>query len=363
MPGFYSSGHPAPGVFVDCTFMRPEGLLLLWSVCVLLSWGGAHLVRQHARRWGLLAMPEQRSSHVQVTPHGGGLGMVVTGSAVALVMAFWQPGMWLAGVTLLALLLALLGLADDRHPQSVRLRLGVQILLVSGLLGLWSGTVHPLPLGIWLAVLVGGVWWINLFNFMDGLDGFAASEALYMSLMVALISVWGHPERLQDPLWLMLGVLAALSAGFLLVNWPPARIFMGDVGSTWLAFWLLALALWSVSRGWVSALTWVLLAGWFVTDATWTLMTRLLTRQRWYSAHRSHAYQRLARHWKSHRRVTLALWGVNVLWLAPWAWASSRHVLAGGDGVYGLALLPLLGLAHALGAGQMEPTPAVDRKE
>ncbi len=334
--------------------MRAEGLCLLLLACLALSWGGAHLVCRHARQWGLLAIPDQRSSHQQITPHGGGLGMVVAGSGGALLLAFWQPGLWLAEVTLLAIALAALGLADDVRPQSVRLRLGVQLLLVSGLLWLWSGSVATCSLGVWCCLLLGSVWWINGFNFMDGLDGFAASEALFMSLVAALISVWGHPERLQDPLWLMLTVVAAVSAGFLLVNWPPARIFMGDVGSTWLAFWLLALALWSASRGWVSPVTWLLLGGWFVIDATCTLLTRLVTRQRWYAAHRSHAYQRLARRWGSHRLVTLALWGVNILWLAPWAWSASQHALAVQDAWYGLVLLPLVGLALVLGAGRAE---------
>ncbi len=335
--------------------MSAEALFLLLLSCLLLSWAGAHLVRWRARQWGLLAIPNQRSSHQQITPHGGGLGMVVTGSGVALVLAFRQPGLWLAEVTLLAIALAALGLADDVRPQSVRLRLGVQLLLVSGLLWLWSGgPAVPLPLGVWGCLLVGGVWWINGFNFMDGLDGFAASEALFMSLAAALISVWGHPERAQDPLWLMLMILAAVSAGFLVVNWPPARIFMGDVGSTWLAYWLLALALWSTTRGWVSPVSWLLLGGWFVIDATSTLLTRLVTRQRWYAAHRSHVYQRLARRWGSHRWVTVALWGVNVLWLAPWGWSASQHPRAAPDGLYGLALLPLVALALALGAGRAE---------
>ncbi len=339
--------------------MSAQGVLLLFLSCLVLSWVGAHLVRHQAHRWGLITLPNQRSSHQQMTPHGGGLGMVVVGSAVAMAMALQHPRLGLFGVMLMACVMAMLGLVDDLRPQSVRLRLGVQLLLVGGLLLLWSDVVHTLTLGAWFCLLVGGVWWINLFNFMDGLDGFAASEALFMSAVAALISLWGHPERLQDPWWLMLAVLAAVGAGFLIANWPPARIFMGDVGSTWLAYWLLALALWSVSRGWVSPVSWLLLAGWFVTDATTTLLTRMLTRQRWYSPHRSHAYQRLARHWGSHRLVTLALWGVNVLWLAPWAFTASRHPLVLPDGLYLLALLPLFVLVRALGAGRVERNRAI----
>lgn len=336
--------------------MKTGGLLLLLLSCLVLSWAGAHLVRLRARQWGLISIPDQRSSHQQITPHGGGLGMVVTGTVVGLAMALMQHSPWLAGVTLMAFILAVLGLADDVRPLTVRLRLGVQALLVTGLLLLWSCWVLPLSLVVGLSLLVSGVWWINLFNFMDGLDGFAASEALYISLAAAFISLWGHPERLQDPLWLLLALIAALSAGFLCVNWPPARIFMGDVGSTWLAYWLLALALWSVGRGWVSPVSWLLLGGCFITDASWTLWTRMITRQRWRTPHRSHAYQRLARRWGSHRPVALALWGLNLCWLAPWAWAASRHPLVLQDWLYLLALIPLMGLVWALGAGRVEAT-------
>lgn len=141
--------------------------------------------------------------------------------------------------------------------------------------------------------------------------------------------------------------------GFLLLNWPPAKIFMGDVGSTWLAFMIFALALLSVQAGWLSYATWLVLAAVFVTDATVTLLTRLLRGERWYEAHRNHAYQKFARRWGGHRPVSLRAVAVNMLWLAPLAGACT----AWPQWAFGWALLayaPLVVGAVALGAGRQE---------
>jgi Fuc2NAc and GlcNAc transferase len=144
-----------------------------------------------------------------------------------------------------------------------------------------------------------------------------------------------------------------LRAGSVELKWPPAKIFMGDVGSTWLAFMIFALALLSVQAGWLSYATWLVLAAVFVTDATVTLLTRLLRGERWYEAHRNHGYQKLARRWGGHRPVTLRAVAVNMLWLAPLAGACT----AWPQWAFGWALLayaPLVVGAVALGAGRQE---------
>jgi Fuc2NAc and GlcNAc transferase len=202
-------------------------------------------------------------------------------------------------------------------------------------------------------LLLAGVWWINLFNFMDGIDGIAGAQAVFMLLGGAVLSALANAEVISSPVWMLMLCVVAATVGFLLLNWPPAKIFMGDVGSTWLAFMVFALALLSVQVGWLSYATWLVLAAVFVTDATVTLLTRLLRGDRWYEAHRNHAYQKLARRWGGHRPVTLCAVAVNMLWPAPLAGACTAWPQWAFWWLL-LAYAPLVVGAVALGAGRRE---------
>jgi Fuc2NAc and GlcNAc transferase len=211
-------------------------------------------------------------------------------------------------------------------------------------------------LGGWVLsglLLLAGVWWINLFNFMDGIDGIAGAQAVFMLLGAAALAAWTNADVISSPVWMLMLCVAAATVGFLLLNWPPAKIFMGDVGSTWLAFMVFALALLSVQAGWLSYATWLVLAAVFVTDATVTLLTRLLRGERWYEAHRNHAYQKLARRWGGHRPVTLRAVAVNMLWLAPLAGACTAWPQWAFWWLL-LAYAPLVIGAMVLGAGRSE---------
>jgi Fuc2NAc and GlcNAc transferase len=263
----------------------------------------------------------------------------------------------------LAALLAVVGLRDDIQHLPARVRFCVQLAVCAGLLfalgdlpSISFSTGLEFELGGWVLsglLLLAGVWWINLFNFMDGIDGIAGVQAVFMLLGGAALSAWVNAEVMSSPVWMLMLCIAAATVGFLLLNWPPAKIFMGDVGSTWLAFMVFALALLSVQAGWLSYATWLVLAAVFVSDATVTLLTRLLRGERWYEAHRNHAYQILSRRWGGHRPVTLLAVGINVLWLAPLA----RACAAWPQWEFGwvlLAYLPLVVGAVALGTGRSE---------
>jgi len=300
----------------------------------LISWGVAAWVRHRAEALRLVQAPNHRSSHVLPTPNGGGLGIVVAGSLAGIALLLfsgWTLGWFVLGF---AALLAAVGLRDDFQHLPARVRFGVQVVVCAG--GLIAlGDLPALALSGGLAfqvtgwvlfglLLLAGVWWINLFNFMDGIDGIAGVQAVFMLLAGGVLAVWAVPEAVNDPVWLWMLCVAAAALGFLLLNWPPAKIFMGDVGSTWLAFMVFALALLCVQAGWLSYAVWLVLAAVFVTDASVTLLTRMLRGERWYEAHRSHAYQRLSRRWQGdrkagHRSVTLLAAAVNGLWLMPWA--------------------------------------------
>jgi Fuc2NAc and GlcNAc transferase len=181
------------------------------------------------------------------------------------------------------------------------------------------------------------VWLINLYNFIDGIDGLAISGAVFICCAVASVLAVTRGDR-----WLVLVVvlLAAACIGFLFFNLPPASIFMGDAGSIFLGYCFSATLLVTVWSGQISAWTWLTILGYFIADTTTTSLARIvLVRKKWYGVHRSHAYQNLARIYKSHAKVTYGVVVYNVLWVFPLALLSAlRPVWA--PAAAGLALAP-----------------------
>jgi len=308
---------------------------------------------------GLLDSPNQRSSHVRPTPRGGGIAIVLVSLAVMVALA-WSGVMDVALFRALAggAAIALVGHLDDRGRIGIAGRFAVHVAAASwatwclgGMTELdWNGSV--IRLGFWGPVLsvLCIVWALNLFNFMDGIDGIAASEAVFMAGAGGLLA---YMAGLTTGISAVGLAIAAPSLGFLWSNWPPARIFMGDVGSGFLGFVLAVLALGAARENAIMLPVWFILGGVFIVDATLTLLRRLARRERFYEAHRSHAYQWLARRWNSHLRVTAVCVALNVLWLAPWAWMCVRHPAHAGWYVVA-ALGPLILLAALAGSGRRE---------
>jgi len=202
-----------------------------------------------------------------------------------------------------------------------------------------AGAVELGPAGTVLAAL-GLVWFVNMYNFMDGIDGIAGSEAVTAGLAGgALLLALGSPGLATLSL-----LLAAASAGFLAWNWQPARIFMGDVGSGFLGFCFAALALASERAGALPLLGWVLLLGVFLFDATATLGRRVVRGEKWYDAHRSHAYQRAVQGGWRAAAVTGAVIAINLV-LGALAWAAAAEprrllpALLGGAALVGAVYL------------------------
>ncbi len=193
------------------------------------------------------------------------------------------------------------------------------------------------------------VWVLNLFNFMDGIDGIASVEAITVCVGGALLyALIGVPALAATPL-----LLAASVAGFLVWNFPPAKIFMGDAGSGFLGIALGGLTLQAAWAAPQLLWAWLILLGVFVLDATFTLLRRLLRGDKVFEAHRSHAYQYASREYGAHLPVTLAVLAINVLWLLPWACLVALGYI---DGLLALliAYLPLAFLAVRFRAGQLE---------
>jgi len=273
-----------------------------------------------ARRWQIVDTPNARSSHAAPTPHGGGAPLLlafVLGLLVASAQTSWSGSYQMLAAV--ALLLMLLGIADDLWALSVRLRLALYSLAcLATVLVLWPRFEgHAvLHLALVAAVALAMLWLVNLYNFMDGIDGLAASQCLLACVAAGLLS-W-RAGGYDYSLFCLL--LAASQLGFLVWNWPPARLFMGDAGSIPTGFLLAGLTLLGALEGWLSLSAWLVLLAVFITDASWTLLWRMATGQAFTQAHRLHAYQRLSAHWGSHRRVDLLFVAIFCGWLMPLAW-------------------------------------------
>jgi Fuc2NAc and GlcNAc transferase len=309
---------------------------------------------------GVLDLPNARSSHNAPTPRGGGIAIVVTfivtSCAFALFGLIASDLFW--ALTGGGLGVAIVGYLDDRKPLPARVRLAIHLTgaawAVYELGGLppiqWgSAAVH---LGLWGDVLAvfAIAWILNFFNFMDGIDGIAGSEAVFVAAFGAGLCWMAGVDSAVSYASL---TLAAASLGFLLWNWPPAKIFMGDVGSGYLGYILGVLALAAGRQSPAILWAWLILGGVFFVDATVTLVRRLLRGDRVYEAHRSHGYQWLARRLRSHKSVTMTVTAINLLWLLPCASFAALHprwamwtALA--------ALIPLGIAAFVAGSGRRE---------
>jgi Fuc2NAc and GlcNAc transferase len=316
------------------------------------------------RKQVLLDIPNARSSHSAPTPRGGGVGMVVAFvTAVALLQITGVLPLDLsAALTGGGLIIAGIGFLDDRGHLSPFVRLAVHFAAAAWAM-YWLAGAPTIQIGTraWTTgavtnalCLIGIVWSINLTNFMDGIDGIAGVEAVCVSGLGGLLLLWSGVGGLTTCAFALTGA----SAGFLVWNWPPAKIFMGDAGSCFLGFVFGVLALASArERPWL-LLPWLILLSVFIVDSTVTLTRRLITRARWYEAHCSHAYQHAARQSGSHSKVTSTVAAVNVVWLFPLACGAC--VCPSFGPLFALvALAPLVYMAFRYDAGQ-DTTPTKD---
>ncbi len=304
--------------------------LILTALAAVLAVAGVRLAEVWLRRRALLDHPNARSSHSVPTPRGGGLAVL----AVALPLLAWDTltrpldaGGGLPWVLLVGGLgLALVSWWDDLRNLTARTRLlahlsactaGVLLLPLQGPVfqGWLPGILDP------LAVVLAWAWFVNLVNFMDGIDGLTGVETVSLGIALALLGLLAAPPLpVAAPL-----VLAGAMAGFLVWNWHPARLFLGDVGSVPLGYLLGGLLVMLAAAGdWAAAL---IAPAYYWGDATVTLMARALRRRPLAQAHREHAYQRAVQAGLSHARVSAVIAVVNaaltglavlsVTW-APW---------------------------------------------
>jgi len=332
--------------------------LFAFSAAFLLT----NIIRHYALSHNVLDIPNQRSSHTTPTPRGGGLAIVLS-FAIACAFLFVNSELKPAELAALSscLLAALIGFIDDHQHVAAKWRIMVHFSAALSALyfaGGFSELLLPLPLDkltgthiadlSWAGFIPGTVllvWCLNLFNFMDGSDGIAASEAIFVSAGLA-----GFLYVINDALFKPAICLAAACLGFLCWNWPKARIFMGDAGSGFLGLLLGLLIILAARQDTVLLYCGLILFGIFVADASYTLSVRFRTGQKWYEAHCSHAYQRAARRF-GHLPVLIGCWLINLCWLLPIAllvFIYPDYALLGLI----ISYLPLLYLAFRFKAGR-----------
>lgn len=324
-------------------------IVVLGIAAMVLSYLGVAVIRRLAEKHRFLDIPNERSSHTHPTARGGGMAIVVVvlgGMCIYAACTTGVPWRTLGILTLGAVLIAGIGGLDDLRPLSVSVRIaahGLAAVLAILALGYWQAISVPgvgcLPLGLFGAVLT--FLWIvgltNAYNFMDGIDGIAGGQAVVAGLGWAVIG-WLDGQPMAGVSGLL---IAAASLGFLGHNWPPARIFMGDVGSAFLGYAFAVLPVLASQANPLLVLAGIGLVWPFVFDATLTFCRRLCRGERVWAAHRSHLYQRLVISGLSHGRVSviyIGLSGLGLIWAVALVQGWRRGVLGGAFVIAAAAL-------------------------
>jgi UDP-N-acetylmuramyl pentapeptide phosphotransferase/UDP-N-acetylglucosamine-1-phosphate transferase len=319
---------------------------ILTALALALAWSLTGLYWRLMLTYGQLEQPTDRGMHRVPVPSGAGAAIV----AAALVLwPIWQaPGAGLDTVLLATLAaLALISWLDDRHGLSPAFRLALHataVVLLLASLGPDQRVLPMLPLGLERALMgLAWLWFINLFNFMDGIDGLAGAEGVAVAAGYALVVA---AAGLDTPFASLGLILAAATAGYLFWNWHPAKVFMGDTGSIALGFllgWLMLDLAW---RGlWAPAM---ILPLYFVADATLTLLKRIARGEKPWKPHRQHAYQRAVLGGTPPSTVVLrtAIANAALIALALLSISAPLLALAGAAGVVAVLLLNLESLAR-----------------
>ena len=282
---------------------------------------GVFLYKKYAIYAGIISNPNYRTLHESPIPRGGGI--VFSLLFILTIFFIWQY-LNLSKNLLLMLgvggaIASLFGFIDDIKGIRAGIKLIFQLFISSWtLLCLHSDNLlllNSVPIFLIIpALLFFMVWIINAYNFMDGVDGMAASGAIFTSLTLSLVLfINGNNDELI-PIFIL---IAGLVVGFIFFNWPPASIFMGDAGSIFLGFIFGSLLLFTTLNGSISIWLWLTVFGYFFADTTLTQILRVISIKKWYLPHRSHAYQNLARITGSHLKVTSAVSMYNIFWILP----------------------------------------------
>lgn len=323
-------------------------------VSVIVSGG----LSRYRGRFALLDRPNARSLHAKAVPRSGGLAILaglLVGAYVAGPTAMAPGSRW---VGLALAFVAAVSFADDLRRLPAAARFPVHLL--AAVLLLFPGGYAPMLLHLFPGITLAGpawaievfcllfvVWMVNLYNFMDGMDGFAAGMAVVGFVTLALLGgLAGAPSYAATAL-----LVALAAAGFLPFNFPPARLFMGDVGSGSLGFLAAFFVLWAERAGYFPLWIGALVFSPFIVDATWTVLRRIARGEKPWQAHREHFYQRLVQLGWGHRRTVLwsyALMSKCSLFALACFCFTSTAVQGGLLGLVAVSYLALMAYVNAL---------------
>lgn len=290
-----------------------------------------YITRYYALKNKILDVPNQRSSHVTPTPRGGGLAIVFVFNICLLALwNYFRLDALFAALSLGGIIIAAVGYYDDLFRMKARTRAFIQFATATFAL-LAIGGLPTLDFGTWqfhvgiLGTIIGIisiVWLTNLYNFMDGIDGISGSEGLFVCIAAGTM-LWFNGT--YQSIAILCFLFASCLAGFTLFNWPPAKIFLGDVGSGFIGYTLAVLGIYTAKLTNLSLSFWIMLLAIFICDATFTVVRRARQGKAWYDAHREHAYQRLIIAGKSHKEIIMQLLTFNLAVILPLAFIAQRY--------------------------------------
>lgn len=287
---------------------------MIYFILLLFSFTFTYLIKNYAIKKALLAEVNDRSSHTVPIPHGGGIAIALTWF-IGLIYLYFNSQIEsdLFFALIIGMIISVVSYFDDLFELSAKIRLITQSLVaiaglycLGGLNSLEFGILeinNPVVTNIFAFFMI--IWFINLYNFLDGIDGYAGSEAIFLAL--AGVVLFGGDHFI---------VLAVAVFGFLVWNWQKAKIFMGDVGSTLLGYNIAIFTIYYANEQSTNLWVWVVLFGVFWFDATLTLFRRYKNKEKLSQAHKKHAYQRLTQSGWSHSKVVLFSILINVILLS-----------------------------------------------
>ena len=320
-------------------------------------------VRRFSIKNKLLDIPNDRSSHDIPKPKGGGISIVLIILGTVAVLSFFgmiKPDISMSMLVGLSIV-AVVGLIDDYKDLSILVRTifyfiaaVFSIYLIGGITSISISDYYfdLNHIGFFLGVLFL-VWTTNLYNFMDGTDGFAAIQTicigLFCGLLLYLIAETSYA--------IIMFCLVASTIGFLHWNWAPAKIFMGDVGSCTIGFLFGLLSLYMEKMGIISIAVWLVLLSPFIVDSTFTLLKRIINKEKWYTAHNMHAFQKLYQSGLAHNKLAIGLLVMNITIVWPIAWLA--HVYKNLESILLVSLYGIIGIMWLIVQSKCKQTKTI----
>ncbi len=331
-------------------------LLTILLIITLISYVLTVTLEKIFIRYGkFIDNPEERSCHINPTPTAGGLAILFSYYIFIYTSIFYQGAN--ANIFLILLIaiipVAFIGLIDDFKDVNIYIRLFVQFFSATLIIYYFQirneiyFDINQASILIIILSIILSMWLMNLYNFMDGIDGYASTECIFIAFVASMLTYLNNPESL---IYVYLAGLGAANIGFLFRNWYPAKIFMGDTGSISIGCILAFFIFYSASESILSIYTWLILLSVFVADSSYTLLVRVVTKKNIFKAHLTHAFHKITIKENSHLFTVKKMILINLSWVLPMSFLSNiyseYHIV-----VAIIAYLPLLFILIKIGAG------------